>query len=160
MAEKPVMNVDDVYLILYHHWVLDTATFPDGRQRLQLDFLELIIGGTASRPGALVYVKRNEKRIKGYCIGEDDSEEDEPDEAEDNTDWEDEDDKTLCYRDVTLLLLPNPNCIRDLLVMEIDLNHTKGHQKMRKRYVTPLPSLPTTLNLCDCLVEFYPPPIR
>jgi len=76
MAEKPVMNVDDVYLILYHHWVLDTATFPDGRQRLQLDFLELIIGDTASRPGALVYVKRNEKRIKGYCIGEDDSEED------------------------------------------------------------------------------------
>jgi len=74
MAEKPVMNVDDIYLILYHHLVLDTATFPDGRHRLQIDFLELIIAGIASRPGALVYVRRNEKRTEGYCIGEDDSE--------------------------------------------------------------------------------------
>jgi len=57
MAEKPVMNVDYIYLILYHHWVLDTATFPDGRQRLQFDFLELLIAGTASRTAALVYVR-------------------------------------------------------------------------------------------------------
>lgn len=144
-AEKPVMNVDDVYLILYHHWLLDIATFPDGRQRLQLDFLELILGGTASRPAALVYVRRNEIRVRGSCIWEDDSEE-ETEEAKDNygynkndssdrgdSDWEDEDDKTLCYRDVTLLLLPNPGCIRDLLAMEIDLCHTKGHQKKQKR---------------------------
>ena len=148
MAEKPVMNVDDIYLILYHHWVMDTATFPDGRQRLQIDFLELLIAGTATRPGALVYVRRNEKRIKGHYIGEDDSDEEE--EAKDkhghnrndssdrgDSDWEDEDDKTLCYKDVSLLLLPNPGSIRDLLVMEVDIGHTKGHVKKQKRYVPP-----------------------
>src|SRR2546423_10517593 len=26
--EKPVMNVDDVYLVLHHHWVLDISVFP------------------------------------------------------------------------------------------------------------------------------------
>ena len=83
MTEKPVMNVDDIYLILYHHWVINTATFPDGRQRLQIDGLELLIAGTASRPAALVYVRRNEKRIKGRCIGEDDSEEEEKEEEKD-----------------------------------------------------------------------------
>jgi hypothetical protein len=41
MREKPVMNVDDVFLILHHHWVMDTATFPDGRQRLQVPFLRI-----------------------------------------------------------------------------------------------------------------------
>jgi hypothetical protein len=29
--EKPVMNIDDVFLVLHHHWVIDTVTFPDGR---------------------------------------------------------------------------------------------------------------------------------
>jgi hypothetical protein len=29
--EKPVMNVDDVFLVLHHHWVMDTVTFPNGR---------------------------------------------------------------------------------------------------------------------------------
>jgi len=47
MAEKPVMHVD-IYLILYRYWVMDTATFPDGRQRLQIDILELLIAGTAT----------------------------------------------------------------------------------------------------------------
>jgi hypothetical protein len=75
--EKPVMNVDDVFLVLHHHWVMDTATFPNGRQRLQVAFLVLMIAYTASRPGALVYVARNEKKSRGYAIGEDDEDEDE-----------------------------------------------------------------------------------
>lgn len=33
------MNVDDVYLVLHHHWVLDTSVFPDERQRLQVALL-------------------------------------------------------------------------------------------------------------------------
>jgi hypothetical protein len=28
--EKPAMNVDDVLLVLYHYWAMDTATFPTG----------------------------------------------------------------------------------------------------------------------------------
>jgi len=63
-GEKPVMNVDDIYLILHHHWVVDTATFPDGRQRLQIAFLVLLTAYTATRPGALVYIRQNEKTLK------------------------------------------------------------------------------------------------
>jgi hypothetical protein len=63
---KPVMNVDDVFLVLHYDWVIDTATFPNGRQRLQVAFLVLIIAYTASRPVALVYVARNEKKSRGF----------------------------------------------------------------------------------------------
>jgi hypothetical protein len=42
------MNVDNVYLILYHRWVLDITTLFNGRQRLQIHFLMLISGGTAT----------------------------------------------------------------------------------------------------------------
>jgi Protein of unknown function (DUF3435) len=122
--EKPVMNVDDIYLILYHHWVMDTTIFPDGRQRVQLALLVLKMAYTATRPAALVYVRRNEKRVKDQCISEDDSDEDEEDNKErddgkgdKDSDWDEEHDKTLCYGDVTLLL-PNPNGIRDVLAMD------------------------------------------
>ena len=130
--EKSVMNVDDVFLILHHHWVMDTATFPDGRQWLQVPFLILTSAYTATRPGALVYVSRNEKKDKGYCIGEDDEDE----EGEDHTmecDWDNEQTRTLCYDDVTLFLLPNPDGIRDLLAMEVEDKHAKGHQRKPKR---------------------------
>lgn len=41
--------------------------------------------------------------------------------------------KTVCYEDVNLLLLPNSAGTRDLLVLEIDLQYTKGHQRQSKR---------------------------
>jgi hypothetical protein len=34
VREKPVMDIDDVFLILHHIWVLDTSVFPGERQRL------------------------------------------------------------------------------------------------------------------------------
>jgi hypothetical protein len=47
-------------------------------------------------------MRRNEKRVKGSCIGEDDSDEDEEDNKErddgkgdENSDWGEEHDKTL-----------------------------------------------------------------
>jgi hypothetical protein len=66
--EKPVIDVDDIYLILHHHWVVDTAIFPDGRQRVQIALLVLEMAYTATRPAALVYVRRNEKRVKGRVL--------------------------------------------------------------------------------------------
>jgi hypothetical protein len=67
--------------------------------------------------------------------------------GDEGSDWGEEHDKTLCYGDVTLLLLPNPDGIRDVLAMEVDVKHTKGHHKKPKRYAnllpyqSPLPSL-------------------
>lgn len=40
--------------------------------------------------------------------------------------------KTLCYEDITLLLLPNPHAKRDILVMEVTLKYTKGWKKKPK----------------------------
>ena len=144
MREKMVMNVDDVYITLHYHWTLDVSTFPDGRQRLQLAFLVLVSSYTATRPGALVYVERNIKVInvtnRAYLTLEDSSDEDEMDVDEmdvDNEPTSPEEDveaiKTLCYEDVNLVLLPNPNGIRDILAMEVNLQYTKGHHKKPKR---------------------------
>lgn len=92
-----------------------------------VDFLELLIGNTVSRLGALVYVGRNEKRINGYRIGEDNEEGEEMDGEENeykaDSGWDSGDDKTLCYWDIVLLLLPNPESIWDLLAMEVNVNH-------------------------------------
>jgi hypothetical protein len=85
------------------------TTFLGEQQRLQVDSLELLIRNTASRPGDLVYVRRNEKRINGHCIGENDEEEE--NEYKTDNGWGNGDDKTLCYRGITLLLLPNPESI-------------------------------------------------
>ena len=34
--KKPVIGLDDLYLLLYTHWALDDATFTDERQRVQV----------------------------------------------------------------------------------------------------------------------------
>jgi hypothetical protein len=64
------MNVDDVFLVLHHHWVQDTTIFPDRQQLLQVAFLVLISAYTATRPRALVYVLRNIKEYKRSPIKE------------------------------------------------------------------------------------------
>jgi hypothetical protein len=40
-----------------------------------------------------------------------------------------EDIETLCYEDVTLLMLPNPEGSRDILSTEVSLKYTKGWKK-------------------------------
>jgi hypothetical protein len=173
------MSVDDIFLILHHHWVQDTTIFPDGRQRLQFAFLVLISAYTVTRPRALVYVPRNVKECKRssievedneegnddnyYCNNDNDEDEDkgmevdesgeeddfEGNDSKDNSNDDDEikgDDsnmdeakedlivnallanpncndlvKTLCYKDVNLMLLLNPTGIRYLLALRINL---------------------------------------
>jgi len=130
VEEKPVMNVDDLYIVLHHHWTKDKTPYPDGRQIIQLAFLLLVSAYTGSRPGALVYVERNEKTNIQHFFGHVDEDEAA---AEDEWDLRHEDLKTLCYGQISLILLPNPTGERDHLVMEVDLRHTKGHHSKPKR---------------------------
>lgn len=109
--DKPVLHINDLLLALHHHWFLDTETFPDERQRVQLAALLLTAAYTASRPGSLVYT--NSPKDHGLSdspyVGA----------AEPN--------KTLCYRDVKVLLLRNADRQeRDVMLMELDLTHVKG----------------------------------
>lgn len=119
------MNVDDLFLVLHHHWVLDTSVFPDERQRLQLALLLLLQAYTATRPGALVYKQTNRENLKMHDI---ESESGGESRIPDKTGLEWAEIKTLCYRDVTILLLPSPGG-RDVLAMEVTLRFTKGWQR-------------------------------
>src|SRR5690348_5077177 len=123
------MNVDDVYLVLHHHWVLDTSVFSDERQRLQLAFAILLLAYTATRPAACVYKPTDRKKLREHYIRwENAGSDDNPDDYDEmDLDWEEI--KTLCYEDVTLLMLPNPEGKRDIPVMEVTLKHTKGKKK-------------------------------
>ncbi|KAM7190504.1 putative FluG domain containing protein [Rhypophila sp. PSN 637] len=96
--EKPVLNVDDIYLILHHYWVHDRSKFPDEHQRIQLALMIQIQSYTATRPRVLAYNPE-----------------------EDNF-------RTVSYRDIKLFLLPNPGTLKDLLVMEITLRYTKDRK--------------------------------
>lgn len=119
------MNVDDVFLILHHHWVRDSSVFPDERQRLQLAFLLLLSAYTATRPGALVYSATDKKKQREHYIGW----ENDASDGGEEMDCTAEQVNTICYEDVTLLLLPNPGANRDILVMEVTLKYTKGWKK-------------------------------
>ncbi|KAF2174473.1 hypothetical protein K469DRAFT_648257, partial [Zopfia rhizophila CBS 207.26] len=54
VRDKPVLSVDDLLLVLHHHWVLDTWVYPDEEQRLLLALLFLFAAYTGSRPCSLV----------------------------------------------------------------------------------------------------------
>lgn len=123
---KPVLNVDDIFLILHHHWTLDDSIFPDERQRLQLAFLVLISSYTGTRPRALVYKAVKNEKLKAHYLGCEGSD------FDSTMDWDPEDVRTVYYEDVTLILLPDPDGFRDKLAMEITLKYTKGWQKKPK----------------------------
>ncbi len=50
---KPVMSVDDLYHILFTHWVYDDATYVDERQRVQVATALLLAAYTGCRPCSL-----------------------------------------------------------------------------------------------------------
>ncbi|KJK84922.1 hypothetical protein H633G_11257 [Metarhizium anisopliae BRIP 53284] len=126
--EKPVMDVDDVYLVQHHHWVHDTSVFPDERQRIQLALLILLQAYTATRPRVFAYKKLNRKAINDHYFSIDD----EDTESEDYTEeWDPKEDdfKTITYGDVKLILIKNPEEGRDLPAMEVTLRYTKGWER-------------------------------
>ncbi|KAK4207265.1 hypothetical protein QBC37DRAFT_487614 [Rhypophila decipiens] len=116
-----VLNVDDIYVILHHHWVHDRSKFPDEHQRIQLGLMIQIQSYTATRPRVLAYVPINKERIEAHYIGQNK-------EVDLSAEWNPEEDdfRTVSYRDIKLFFLPNPGAPKDLLVMEITLRYTKG----------------------------------
>lgn len=122
------MNVDDLYIIQHHHFAFDTSVFADKRQRIQQAFVNLFSGYTGTRPSAVVYVDRNVKVLVQCAIGLEEAE-------ADSIDLDIQKLECLCYKHITLILLPNPGGIRDILAIEVDLRFTKGHKRTFKRYI-------------------------
>lgn len=56
-APKSALFVEDLDLLLTHHWILDTEVFPHERMRLQLAMILIIAGATSTRPGALLQLR-------------------------------------------------------------------------------------------------------
>ncbi|KAF1815641.1 hypothetical protein P152DRAFT_192051 [Eremomyces bilateralis CBS 781.70] len=54
MKDNPVTNVDDVYLLLYHHYALSNEYYAHERERVQHSLIILFMIGTSARPSTLV----------------------------------------------------------------------------------------------------------
>jgi hypothetical protein len=119
------MDVDDFFIIQENTWTSLRLTFPNGRARLQQATIQLIQAGTGQRPAALVARKRNKQKVQQYYPG-----------------WENdilyehqpvqvshEAIQGILYKDVRLVLLPNPEGSRDLLLLELDIRNTKGSER-------------------------------
>ncbi|KAH8758036.1 hypothetical protein F5883DRAFT_364281, partial [Diaporthe sp. PMI_573] len=52
--EKAGLFVEDLAMLLYHHWVRDEEIFAHERLRVQLAANLILAGATATRPGALI----------------------------------------------------------------------------------------------------------
>ena len=74
-----------------------------------------------------MYKSIDRRKLKEHYIGWEDESGSDADINETDLDWEEI--KTLCYEDVTLLMLPNPEGRRDIIVMEVTLKYTKGAKK-------------------------------
>jgi hypothetical protein len=101
VGEKPVMNVDDLYIVLHHHWTKDTTPIVCIAEKV-LNISPFVLFDIYQRSWSTGGISRHQN------------------------DWDlgNEDLKTLCYGQISLILLPNPGGNRDHLVMEIDLKHT------------------------------------
>ncbi|KAK6609654.1 FluG domain-containing protein [Botrytis cinerea] len=111
VKSKPVIGVDDLLLLLNHHWARDTSVFPTERHRIQFALILLILFGTGCRPAELVDAQ---KKPKSASSAEDISEGDESDDdygmkfgnssfGKDNNNNKTERCDALCYEDIRLL---------------------------------------------------------
>ena len=62
VKEKPVLGVDDLLLLLNHHWARDTSTFPTERHRVQFALILVLLFATGCRPAELVDAKKKKRR--------------------------------------------------------------------------------------------------
>ncbi|KAF7944137.1 hypothetical protein EAE96_010541 [Botrytis aclada] len=142
VKSKPVIGVDDLLLLLNHHWARDTSVFPTERHRIQFALILLILFGTGCRPAELVDAQ---KKPKSASSAEDISEGDESDDdhgikfgnstfgKNNNNSNKTERCDALCYEDIRLLAVRNSKNNKDhVLAMEVTLAHHKGHKRCPK----------------------------
>ncbi|KAI9877636.1 MAG: hypothetical protein M1830_003251 [Pleopsidium flavum] len=112
VKSKPVTGVNDLLLVLIHHWAKDTAIFPNEEQRVQLLTILLFAAFTAPRPAEL----------------------DNPDDfdyEEDSVNEETKRSKSLCWEDIELSLVPKPGR-RPGVSMRVRMANHKGADRKPK----------------------------
>ena len=132
---KDTLSAKDLGILLQWHWKYGTSTFANERQRVQLSLLMLFSAFTGSRPATLLAEdgsSTNDSRESstGALPGGTDE-----DDCDGDTLIGDEVEPrarttrpgTICYGDIDLFLLRNPdNPDRDILMAEVDFRNLKG----------------------------------
>jgi Protein of unknown function (DUF3435) len=137
------LAVDDLLLLLNHHWARDTSTFPTERYRVQFALVLLLLFATGCWPTELVDSKKKTGDNTGSSAGADNDDEDfDADDSNDsgasNGGQLDDVDGVrlfdeLCYEDIRLLVVRGPGKEgRDVLAMEVKMSHHKGHNRRPK----------------------------
>ena len=149
--DKPVMSAEDLHHILFTHWALDTTTYADERQRVQVATGLLIASYTGCRPISLfdtgrkiLSVDKSEGNAGGDGCSSTRGSTDNSSVSDVGSDPGFDSDSDSCsdpnrkaertgsirYRDISLLLLPP---IRlggvNVLVAKVTLVHIKGGQR-------------------------------
>lgn len=150
-----MLSIDDLLLLLNHHWARDTSTFPTERYRVQYPLLLLLLSGTGCRPAELVDARRRRKddisADNGEVVAQDKSSHDSGAVTDKDftghdgyaqvdfdldTSGVEEDVRrvdAICYEDVRLLVVRSPDSRgRDVLAMEVTMTHHKGHKRRPK----------------------------
>jgi Protein of unknown function (DUF3435) len=127
---KDTLSAEDLGILLQWHWKYGTFIFAIERQRVQMSLLMLFSAFTGSRPGTLLpndnsSSKNSQESSTDDLAYDSDGEtlvDDTPDSKAQTTRP-----GTICYGDIDLFLLRNPNNPeRDILMAEVDFRNLKG----------------------------------
>ena len=132
---KDTLSAEDLGILLQWHWKYGTLIFPTERRRCDLRLLKLWSSFTGSRPATLVAndgSASNDSRessaddLSSNILG-DDSDGDTLVGGELESKTQTTRSQTVCYGDIDLFLLRNPdNPQRDILMAEVDFRNLKG----------------------------------
>jgi hypothetical protein len=132
---KDTLSAEDLGILLQWHCKYGTLSFPIERRRCELSLLKLWSSFTGSRPATLVandnstsYKSRESSADNGSGGSlADDSDGDTLVGGESELMAQTATPQTVCYRDINLFLLRNPdNPDRDILMAEVDFRNLKG----------------------------------
>jgi hypothetical protein len=133
IKNRPVQGRDDLFRSLYTHWAIDSSVFSNERQRLQLPAIQLFAAYTTWRPDELVESAGGKQLAKNY------GQQSLPWENPEDPDYQDVDEnlesscdkrtRVLCYEDIFLVMIGDPNGKRAKFAMEVTLSHHKGYNK-------------------------------
>src|SRR2546423_14020247 len=135
VRRKDTLSAEDLGILLQWHWMYGKLIFPTERRRVENSLLKLWSGFTGSRPATLVANNNNTSKkseessaddLSGGILADDfDGETLVGDEAEFKPQTTKP--QTVCYGDIDLFLLRNPdNPERHILMAEVDFRNLKG----------------------------------
>ena len=130
---KDILSAEDLGILLQWHWKYGISTFANERQRVQMGLIMLFSAFTGSRPATLLADNDSSCRASRENSTDDLSSSTLAYDSDGGTLVDDKPDSrtsrpgTICYGDIDLFLLRNPdNPERDILMAEVDFRNLKG----------------------------------